>query len=222
MRNPMDEIREDIRRLHLAHARGDLRDKAFQRLLTQRTMDLYRALVQRALAPGEKILEEHHVVQAHMRLTQSVLKEPEQVATSLFLTQSRLLRVRSCIRPGQPATADQRDSTVLDELPLARIRLIQTRRRIRPGEICAGLAMAAVALIFWQWLEVTGVVLLGLGLLGAIHGLLLPTRWVEIRTGPPSASEPILVHAHRKKSGRALLRSLRERIQAGPPHLSPA
>ncbi len=86
MRNPMDEIREDIRKLHLAHARGDLREKAFQRALAQRTMDLYRALAQSRLVPGERILKEHHVVEAHMKLTQSVMREPEQMATSLFLT----------------------------------------------------------------------------------------------------------------------------------------
>lgn len=211
MHNPMDEIREDIRRLHLAHARGDLREKAFQRALAQKTMDLYRALVERTLAPGEKILKEHHVVEAHMRLTQSVLKEPEQMATSLFLTQRRLLRVRSSIRPGQPATADERDSTVLDEVPLARIQLIHTRRRIRPGEICAGLAMAALALIFWEWLEVTGVVLLGLGILGALHGFLMPTRWLEI-AGKGAHGEPFRILAPGKKSARELLKDLQERL----------
>ncbi len=221
MRNPMDDIREEIRRLHLAHARGDLREKAFQRALAQRTMELYRALAESSLLPGEEILQEHHVVEAHMRLTQSVLKEPEQMATSLFLTDRRLLRVRSWIQPGRPATADHRDGTVLDQVPLAKIQALQTRRRIRPGEIGAGMAMAALALLLWQWLEVTGFVLLGLGILGAIHGLLLPTRWVEIQSRSPAPSEPILVHAYRKKSGRALLKSLREMTRTSPPHLSP-
>ena len=222
MRNPMDEIREDIRRLHLAHARGDLREKAFQRALAQMTMGLYRALAERSLMPGEKILKEHHVVEAHMRLTQSVLREPEQMATSLFLTERRLLRVRSRIRPGQPSTADDRDGTVVDEVPLSRIQALERRRRTRPGETAAGLAMAALALLLWDWLEVTGVVLLGLGLLGALHGLLLPTRWVEIKAGGPSESEPISIYASGKKSGRALLRLLREKISCGQTGLSPA
>jgi hypothetical protein len=208
MRNPMDEIREDIRKLHLAHARGDLRDKAFQRLLAQRTMDLYRALAESRLAPGEKILKEHHVVEAHMKLTQSVMREPEQMATSLFLTQRRLLRVRSWIRPGEPSTADRRDGTILDELPLGKIKAIQTRRMIRPGEIGVGLAMGAVALLFWEWLEVTGVVLLGLGFLGALHGVLLPTRWLEI-TGKGAGEEPFRILAPRKKSAKELLTELR-------------
>lgn len=211
MRNPMDEIREDIRRLHLAHARGDLREKGFQRLLAQRTMDLYRALAQSRLAPGEKILTEHHVVEAHMKLTQSVMREPEQMATSLFLTERRLLRVRSWIRPGVPSTADQRDGTILDELPLGKIETIQTRRRIRPGEIGVGLAMGAVALLFWEWLEVTGVILLCLGLLGALHGLLVPTKWLEI-VGKGVKGEPFLVLAPGKKSARGLLKDLRGQL----------
>lgn len=207
----MDEIREDIRKLHLAHARGDLREKAFQRALAQRTMDLYRALAQSRLVPGERILKEHHVVEAHMKLTQSVMREPEQMATSLFLTQRRLLRVRSYIRPGQPATADHRDSTVLDELPLAGVRLIHTRRRIRPGEIGAGLAMAVVALLLWEWLEITGAVLLGLGLLGALHGLLVPTRWLEI-VGKGVKEEPFLILAPGKKSAKELVKDLRGQL----------
>jgi|GEM_PF-1352206 len=171
MRNPMDEIREVIRRLHLARARGDIKEKAFQRLLAQRTMDLYRALVEGALAPGERILKEHHLVEARTRLTESVLREPEQTATSLFLTQRRLLRARSSIRPGQPITADHRDSPIMDELPLAKIRSLRNRFQIRPGEITAGLVMATVGLVFWHWLEVTGVILLGLGLLGPLTAI---------------------------------------------------
>jgi hypothetical protein len=212
MRNPMDEIREDIRRLHLAHARGDIKEKTFQRLLAQRTTDLYRALVEGALAPGERILKEHHVVEAHTRLTESVLREPEQTATSLFLTQRRLLRVRSSIRPKQPITADHRDSTIVDELPLAKIRSLRNGFRIRPGEITAGLVMATVALVFWQWLEVTGVILLGLGLLGALHGLLMPTRWVEIST-EPTLKEPFRILAPTKKSGKELIRMIRMNLK---------
>lgn len=204
MSNPMDEIREDIRRLHLAHARGDIKEKPFQRLLAQRTMDLYRALVEGALAPGEKILKEHHVIEAHMKLTQSVLREPEQTATSLFLTQRRILRVRSRITPGRAITADHRDSTVLDELPLAKIESLRSKYQIRPGEIAVGMVMVSIGLIFWQWLEVKSVILLGLGILGALHGLLIPTRWVEIKS-KIHLEEPFRILAPRKRAQRSSL-----------------
>ncbi len=213
MRNPMDEIREDIRRLHLAHARGDLREKAFQRLVAQRTMDLYRALVENSLQPGERIIKEHHVVEAHMKLTRSVLQEPEQVATSLFLTQKRLLRVRSWIRPGEPTTADQRDGTILDEIPLAKIQKVESQHRIRPGEALAGFAMGAVGFVFGEWLEVTGVLLMVLGLLGVLHGLLLPTRWLEI-TGKGAAKEPIRILAPGKKSAKELVTEIRSHLNS--------
>lgn len=207
MPNPTDEIREEIRQLNLRHARGDLREKVFQRALAQRTTDLYRALVEGSLLPGERILQEHHVIQAHMRLTQSLLREPEQIATSLFLTQRRILRVRSRIIPGQPPTGDHRDSTVLDELPLTRLKGLKKRRQVRPGEALVGIGMALVALAFWEWLEVTGIVLLGLGLCGAIHGLLIPTTWIEL-VETKTTGEPFKVMVPRKKSAKELLRSL--------------
>ena len=53
---------------------------------------------------------------------------------------------------------------------------------------------------------------LGLGLLGILHGLLLPTRWVQVETLDP-ASEPILIHALRKKSARGMVKFLREKMR---------
>jgi hypothetical protein len=205
----MDAIREEIRQLHLKHSRGDIREKTFQKVLAQRTMALYRARVQRALARGEEILQEHHVIQANLRLTQSVLKEPEQSTVSLFLTNRRLFRVRSTLVPGRPVTCDQQDNTRIDHVPLERIDGYELRRRSRPGQVAVGLAMAAVGGLFYSWLALTGPVLLGLGLLGAMHGLLLPTRWLELQgSGSP---DPMLVFALRKKSAKALMALLRER-----------
>ncbi len=51
-----------------------------------------------------------------------------------------------------------------------------------------------------------------LGILGILHGLLLPTRWVQVEILDP-ASEPILIHALRKKSGRKMVRYLREKMR---------
>jgi hypothetical protein len=163
------------------------------------------------MEPDEPILEEHHVIQAHMRLTESVLKEPEQETVSLFLTDRRLIRLRSTIVPGRPITCDRGDGTHVDEISLGRIRGFQVHRQVRPGEVWVGLVMATIGGFFYAWLSLTGPVLVALGILGILHGLLLPTRWVEIKTDSAGDRDPLLVHALRKKSARRLLAMLRER-----------
>jgi hypothetical protein len=204
----IQSLREEIRQLHLRRARGDIRERTFQQAVGQRTMELYRARIKGRLGPGEPIVEEHHVIQAHMRLTESVLKEPEQGTVSLFLTDRRILRLRSTIAPDRPITCDHRDGTRIDEIPLDRIRDLKVHRQVRPGEAWVGLALATMALLFYSWLSITGPVLLALGVLGVLHGLLLPTRRIEIRTD--SKEDPFFVHAPRKKSAKRLLAVLRE------------
>ena len=216
----MDALREEIRQLFLRHARGDIREKSFQRALVHYATELYRAVAKGRMAQGERILQEHHVVRAHMRLTQSVLKEPQQETVSLFATDRRLVRLRSTLAPGQSATCDERDETVVDEVQLDCIVGFQVHRQIRPGEICAGLAIAGVGSLFYSWLSVTGPLLIGLGVLGALHGLLLPTRWVEVKTHTTIANS-ILIYAVWKKSGRNLLRLLRQKARVDShPHLA--
>jgi hypothetical protein len=206
----MDAIREEIRQLHLKHSRGDIREKSFQQLLAQRTMDLYRAAVEESLGKGERILHEHHVIQAHMRLSESILKEPEQKTVGLFLTDRGLLRVRSSVVPGRPVTCDERDGTRLDRIPLDRIEALTARRQIRPGQIWVGLAILAIGGLFYSWLSITGPVLVALGALGALHGLVLPTRWMEVQAR--GIKEPFVVYALRKKSAKVLLARLGKRL----------
>jgi hypothetical protein len=214
-----DRIREEIRRLFLRHATGDIRERPFQRLLSQLSIGLYRAFVKEFMSEGETILQEHHVVKAHTRLTQSVLREPEQESISLFATHRRLIRLRSILKPGQPISCNSSDRTVMDEVPYDSIKGFQMHRRIRPGEVMVGLAMGVVGFLFYPYLEVTGPVLFGLGALGMLHGLLLPTRYIEIKTNIPVLDEPILIYAVRKKSARTLLGLLREKASRFP--LSP-
>ena len=76
MTTDADTVREEIKALYSKRARGDLSERVFQRELSERTVDLYRRLVQTRLAEEETIQAEHHVVRAHMRVTQSVLREP--------------------------------------------------------------------------------------------------------------------------------------------------
>ncbi|MEW6441971.1 MAG: hypothetical protein AB1640_13635 [bacterium] len=210
----LDARREEIRQLILKHARGDVRDKEFQPALAERTVALYRAFVQRLLAEPEPILAEHHVVFSHTRLTQSMLREPEQEAVSLFATDRRLLRLRSVLVGDRPPTCDEADQTQVDEIAYGDIGSLKVTRRIRPGETGAGLVLASVAALFHSWLSLTGPLLVLIGTLGILHGLLLPTRWVEIRARGESSAEPIRVHRPRKKSARRLLNLLREQTGA--------
>src|SRR3974377_2397245 len=99
--NP-DILRDDIAELYLKRTVGECSERVFHRELAERTVDLYRAIIERGLEADEIILAEHHAISSHFRLTQSVLREPEQNATSLYLTDRRLLRLRSVVMPEQP------------------------------------------------------------------------------------------------------------------------
>jgi hypothetical protein len=215
--NELDTLRAGIRELCANHARGDIRERSFQRAFAEHTVDLYRAFVKRFTAEGEAILEEHHVVLGHTRLANSVLREPEQQAISLFATDRRLFRLCSTLLPGSPVTCDDGDKTVVDEVFFDQIQRLQLHRRVRPGEIWAGLVILSFAIIFHSWLSITGTLMIGLGMLGVLHGLLMPTRWIEVRPKYPTAKDPILIYALRRKSGKRLVRLLRERMASPIP-----
>ena len=201
----------EIRELCAKHARGDIRERPFQRILAERTVALYRASVQGFMTEGEAILEEHHVVLGHTKLTQSMLKEPEQHAISLFATDRRLFRLRSTIAPGRPVTCNEEDKTEVDQVSFDQIHSLLRHRQVRSGEIWTGGAILGLAVIFYSWLAITGTLLIGLGMLGIIHGLFLPTRWIEVTTHYPTDKDPILIYSLRRGSGKRLVKVLRER-----------
>ena len=210
--NDIEALRSEIRDLLRRHEQGDIPPRSFERKLAERTVDLYRAVIRQRLRKDESILAEHHVVHSHLRLSQSILKEADQQAVSLFGTDRALFRIRSILSPGRPVTCDSRDDTVLDEIPYSGITGIRIRREIRVGEIAAGVAIGVFAWVFRHWLQVTGIFLLGLGALGILHGLVLPTRWTEVEMAGRTHPEPIRIHALRKKSARNLLRLLRKQL----------
>ena len=77
-----------------------------------------------------------------------------------------------------------------------------------------GAIFCGIAYIFHDWLAITGPILFGLGILGMLHALILPTRWIEVRTVDIlPANEPILIYAIRKKSAKELVRRLREKLR---------
>ncbi len=208
-------LRHSLAKLHVDRTVGDVTEKVFQREVAEKTVDLYRAVIKGKLGEGEDILAEHHSISAHFRMTQSLLKEPEQHTVSFFLTDRRLLRLRSTVFPGQPPTADRRDETVVDGMALDNISGLRVKRQFRLGEAGVGAVMCCIGVFFYEFLELTAPVLIGLGGLGMLHTLLRPTRWVEVTTacGPPD--DPFIIYAVRKKSARKFIRLLRER--AGKP-----
>ncbi len=180
----------------------------------EKSIDLYPAIVGAQLAHDETILAEHHIVRAHMKLNESVLKEPEQAAISLFLTDRRLLRLRSAVVAGEVIRGDASDQTIVDHVRISDIISLRLKKELRIGEAIAGAVICAVAFLFRSWLLVTGTLLFGLGALGILHALLMPTKWIEIdsHAGFSSEDDIIKIYGLRAKNARKLLKTLQERM----------
>ena len=214
----LNELRQNIAELYPKRDRGDLRERDFQALVADRTVALYRAIIKEKMAEGETIECEHHTIQTHFRVMQSILREPAQQATSLFLTDRGLYRLQSTIMPDQPPTADSRDQTGVEVFRLDRIHALKKRLQFRFGEVLLGTAFCGVAVVFHSWLTITAPFLAGLGILGVLHGLLRPTRWIEVELVNGSrTAEPILIYAVWKGSAKKLARRLQERLRLSCP-----
>lgn len=212
MNDEIEALRAVIRGLYPKRAIGDLTEKKFQRELVDRTLDLYRALIRKKTKADEPIVCEHHAVLSHFKLTQSVLREPEQGTVSLFATDRSLFHLKSILRPGRPPSADKEDQFSMEQIPLQRIGSVRVKRQIRIEEMGMGAAISGLAALCYSSLSISGPFLVGLGVLGILHGLLLPTRWVEVETLDP-VSEPIRIHVLRKKSARRMVKFLREKMR---------
>lgn len=218
MTTDLDKLRQNIAELYPKRDRGDLKERDFQAHVANKTVDLYRAIIKERLAEGETIECEHHTIWTHFRLMQSILREPAQQATSLFLTDRSLYRVQSTIMPDRPSTADSRDQTSVEVFRLDQIHALKKRLQIRLGEVLLGAAFGVVAVVFYSWLTITAPFLAGLGILGVLHGLLRPTRWIEVELVNGSRpAEPILIHTVRKDSAKKLASRLQERVRQSCP-----
>ncbi|MBI5525658.1 MAG: hypothetical protein HY897_04935 [Deltaproteobacteria bacterium] len=208
-------IRDSLRGLYESRERGDLPERRFERLQADAIVDLCRAAARERLVAGEGIEAEHHVVHAHMRVNQSVLQETEQECVSLFLTPTRLLRLRFLVSPGRPPSCDERDGARWDDVEVGGVIGLEARRAVRTGEAAAGAVVFAAAALFHPLLEVTGLLMAALGLLGILHAVLLPTRWIDVETMPPAprAEDVIRVFAIHKKSARGLVRLLKGAVR---------
>jgi hypothetical protein len=218
MKTDLDKLRQKIAELYPKRDRGDLRERDFQAQVAEQTVALYRAIIKERMAEGETIECEHHTIWTHFRLMSSILREPAQKAISLFLTDRKLYRVQSTIMPNQPPTADERDQTTVEVFRRDRIRALKKRSQIRIGEVLLGAGFSVVAVVFHSWLTITAPFLGGLGVLGVLHGLLRPTKWIEVELENGSkSSDPILIYTLRKGSAKDLSRRLQERLRLSCP-----
>jgi hypothetical protein len=209
----IEDLRKDIAALWEKRARGDVSERAFQRESEQRVLDLCRALVRRRTGQGETVLFEHHAVRAHTKIAGSVLRESEQEFISLLATERRLFRLRAIHTPDRPLLFLEGDKDALEEITYTSASGVTVRTQRRKGQIVAGLVIAGFAVLGYPWLQITGTALFLLGIAGALHGLLVPTRWAEVLQPAPAASPPFQIWALRKKSARQLLKFLRQKIQ---------
>jgi len=209
----IEGLRKDITALWEKRARGDVSERAFQKESEGRVLDLCRALVRHRIGEGESVLFEHHAVRAHTKIAGSVLRESEQEFISLLATERRLFRLRAILTPDQPLLFLVGDQDAVEDLPYASTSAVVVCTQRRKGEIIAGLAIGGLAILGHPWLQITSSALFLLGIAGALHGLLVPTRWAEVLQQPPAASPPFQIWALRKKSARLLLKFLRQRIQ---------
>jgi hypothetical protein len=208
----VESLRNDIAALWQKRVRGDLPERMFRKQSEERVRDLCRLLVRSRLEQGENILSEHHVVRAHTKMAGSVLRESEQEFISLLATERRLFRLRSTLTDDQPILFSEDGRDAVEVLSYESLSGVAVRRQRRIGEIIAGLAIVFFAILGHPWLQITGTALFLLGIAGALHGLLLPTRWAEVVERTPSVSPPFQIWALRKKSARNLLRFLRRSI----------
>ncbi|MBI4861815.1 MAG: hypothetical protein HY815_16385 [Candidatus Riflebacteria bacterium] len=203
-----DSLRKEILDLHLARARGDIPESVFSRQADEKALALFRTVARRRMRESEEIELEHHVVLARTRLDGPVLQESPQELTSLFATSCRLVEVRTCVAPDRPVTCDERDSLAVSDLPYEMIRGIHRRRAIRGGELTVALVILAVGLLCRFQIGMTATAFVVTGIAGALHSLLMPTRWVEIHGRDRVV---IKVHATKKGSARTILDLLSRR-----------
>jgi len=76
----------------------------------------------------------------------------------------------------------------VEELAYASASSVTVLTQRRKGQIAAGLVIAGIALLGHSWLQITGTALFLLGMAGALHGLLVPTRWAEVLQNRTSRS----------------------------------
>jgi hypothetical protein len=199
-----------------AMVRGDLRPGHYARRRQDLVAKLGRGRVRCCLEPGEAIVAEHHWVEPTVTMSASVLNEPVQLAGSAYATSRRVFRwrFREVVgRSGMPAS--EVDESLEHEWYCA-IAAVTDQRVMRWGEVAVGAAIALIALVLREHLQlsVTGPVLIGVGIFGVIHGLFCPTRRTTL--SPLDPAQPNWeIWAPDTKTGRRLLEEVRRHVLTG-------
>jgi hypothetical protein len=206
-------VRQEIVELYKRRKEESIADRDFQKQSVERSVALCRSVVETRLDPQESIVLEHHIIEAHTALNRSILKEPEQRAVSLFLTEKRLVRLQSRMFADRPPSCDEADKTAIDEISLRDVKAWVMRREIREGELIAGLVIALFSLVFSSLLLFTAKIMLWLGLLGALHAVVFANRRLELQTRTPSDKEPFVLLKLRTKSAKKMRAAVEQHIK---------
>jgi hypothetical protein len=213
----LEVLRREIAELYSRRAQADLSQGSFQKAADAKIVDLFRAIARRQMAEGEDVELEHHVILARTRLDQMVLRDSAQELASVFATQRRLVEVRTVADEDVPPTCDDRDHLAVVELPFRQMFGFSKRRQFRAGQGTVGLVISAIGLIGGLKLGFTGPALVLLGVVGTLHALLFPTRWVEV-SGVSAGGKraAIRIQCIRRQTAKAIISLVRRRMPPVP------
>ena len=183
---------------------GDVTPKRYAKVRQDLLARLGRAKIAPRLETNEAVIAEHHWVEGHPRIPDSVLKETAQIAGSLYATDRRLFLWRFQDQGVPDAALVEGAKETLEERRYGDVESLSSARSWRWGEVAVGAVIVIVALALAGHLRMTTYFLLGIGFFGVLHGLLFPTRWVSVNSRT-QGEEPWAVWAARTKSGRVLL-----------------
>jgi hypothetical protein len=192
---------------------GDVTPKRYAKARQDQLARLGRAKIAPRLTANEAVIAEHHWVEGHSKIPDSVLKETAQIAGSLYATDRRLFLWRFQDQGVPGAAFLEGAEEILEERWYGDVESLEPGRAWRWGEVTAGAVIAVVALVLAGHLRITTYFLLAIGLFGVLHGLLSPTRWVAVASRTPG-EKPWAVWAARTKSGRELLREVEARTRS--------
>ena len=209
----VEALRDKLASLARRFELGDVTPKRYARGRQDLLACLGRAKIATVREAGETILAEHHWVEGHARIPDSVLRETAQVAGSLYATDRRLFRWRFQDQSAPSAALVDGVEETFEDRWYKDVASMDVRRLYRWGEALAGAGIGAAALLLGRHLGLTGYVLAGVGLFGILHALLMPTRWIAV-TSRREGEEPWAVYAARTKSGRALLEEVERRTRS--------
>jgi hypothetical protein len=195
----------ELQALDEARTLGDIKDNKYEARKQELLEGIGLAKVRARLSPGEEIVAQHHYQQSHFPFTGFAFNDVAQESVSFFATGRRVCRWRFLDHPGRRqsslATEDR-----LEALDFDRIHAFVRRREWRWGEAAAAVAMIALSLLLWPYLEFSGPILVLVGAAGMGHALCVPTPYWVI--SGKDESHAWRVYAARKPSAKALIQAI--------------